>query len=280
MPDCHRSRPTKVRRSLRMSAAFVMLAPYLLLLLLSLGTGWSFPGLLPDRLDGGPWRQLSGNSGLLRAALTGAALSLSAGILATLFGLLISRTLRRYNGLSQRLLRAILMLPFAVSPVVAGVCLFDLAARIRLAGSFAGVLGGHVFFGTATAAVVLSAAWSDRASRQELLVRSLGGNTLAVWRHVVWPETRSMLLVCLLQTALLSWMDYGIVLQIGGGRVQTLTLRLFALIRESSVNHAALAALLLLLPAIPALLLVPARSTDRAPEHSGKASMEPPGPAG
>jgi putative spermidine/putrescine transport system permease protein len=246
-----------------------MLAPQLLLLFLSLGTGWSFPGLFPDRLDFGPWRQLSENSGLLRAALTGAALSLSAGVLATFFGLLVSRTVRSFHGPSQRLYRSILLLPFVVSPIVASVCLFDLAARTGLAGSFAGVLCGHVFFGTATAAVMLSEAWSDRAARQELLVRSLGGDTPAVWRHVVWPETRGMLLVCLLQTALLSWMDYGIVLQIGGGRVQTLTLRLFALIREASVNHAALAALLLLLPAMPALALMFAGSADGQTDHSG-----------
>lgn len=249
------------RRGWQTAALLCMLAPQLFLLLLSLGTGWSYPGLLPDRLDGGPWQLLSAFSGLLRAALTGAALSLAAAVLSTLFGLLISRALRSSTGLKRRLSEALLLLPFVVSPIVAGVCLFDLAARVGLAGSFTGVLCGHVFFGTATAVAVLSQAWSDQATRQELLVRSLGGGTLAVWRHAVWPHAQGPLLVCMLQTALLSWMDYGIVLQIGGGRVQTLTLRLFALIRESSVNQAALAALLLLLPSLPAAMVFAAKYT-------------------
>lgn len=249
------------RRGWRTAALLCMLAPQLFLLLLSVGTGWSYPGLLPDRLDGGPWRLLFAFSGLLRAALTGAALSLAAAVLSTLFGLLISRTLRGSTGRTRRLSEALLLLPFVVSPIVAGVCLFDLAARVGLAGSFTGVLCGHVFFGTAAAAVVLSQAWSDRAARQELLVRSLGGSTLAVWRHAIWPHAQGPLLVCLVQTALLSWMDYGIVLQIGGGRVQTLTLRLFSLIRESSINHAALAALLLLLPSLPAAVVFAAKYT-------------------
>lgn len=254
-------------RGWRTAALLCMLAPQLFLLLLSLGTGWSYPGLLPDRLDGGPWRLLSEFSGLLGAALTGAVLSLAAAVLSTLFGLLISRTLRCSTDRTRRLSEALLLLPFVVSPIVAGVCLFDLVVRVGLAGSFTGVLCGHVFFGTATAAVVLSRAWHDQATRQELLVRSLGGGTLDVWRHVVWPHAQGPLLVCMVQTALLSWMDYGIVLQIGGGRVQTLTLRLFSLIRESSINHAALAALLLLLPSLPAALLLAAKYTagsDRA----------------
>lgn len=258
------------RRGWRTATLLCLLAPQLFLLLLSLGTGWSYPSLLPDRLDGGPWRLLSAFSGLLRAALTGAALSLAAAVLSTLFGLLISRTLRSSTGRTRRLSEALLLMPFVVSPIVAGVCLFDLAARVGLAGSFTGVLCGHVFFGTATATVVLAQAWSDQAARQELLVRSLGGSTLAVWRHAVWPHAQGPLLVCLVQTALLSWMDYGIVLQIGGGRVQTLTLRLFSLIRESSINHAALAALLLLLPSVPAALVLAAKYTAGSNRHLSK----------
>lgn len=250
----------------------LMLTPQLLLLLLSVGSGWSYPRLLPDRLDGGPWRQLLSYSGLLQAALYGGVLSLVSGLTSTLFGLLISRSVRSSRGMLRRLSRALLLLPFVVSPVVAGVCLFDLAARTGLAGSVAGVLCGHVLFGTATAAIVLSEGWSDLAERQELLVRSFGGGTVAVWRHAVLPRTRGLLLICLLQTSLISWLDYGIVLQIGGGRVQTLTLRLFSLIRESSVNQAAFAGLLLLLPAIPAVLLIFAILPTRLAEEPAQSA--------
>jgi len=247
----------------------LLLTPQLLLLLLSAGSGWSYPRLLPDRLDGGPWRQLLGYSGLLQAAVTGGLLSLVSGVMSTLFGLLISRSVRRSRGVIRRLSRALLLLPFVISPVVAGVCLFDLAARTGIAGSLAGVLFGQMLFGTATAAVFLSDGWSDLAERQEQLVRSFGGGSAAVWRHAILPRTRGLLLICLLQTSLLSWLDYGIVLQIGGGRVQTLTLRLFSLIRESSVNQAALAGLLLLLPALSAaLLILVALSTRAVSEHA------------
>jgi len=261
MAEFGRSDVPHQRSGWQIPTVLCMLAPQLFLLLLSLGTGWSYPGLLPDRLDGGPWRLLSAFSGLWRAAMTGAALSLAAAILSTLFGLLISRTLRRSTGRTRRFSEALLLLPFVVSPIVAGVCLFDLVARIGLAGSFTGVLCGHVFFGTAAATVILSGAWSDQAARQELLVRSLGGGTLAVCRHAIWPHAQGPLLVCLVQTALLSWMDYGIVLQLGGGQVQTLTLRLSSLIRESSINQAALAALLLLLPSLPAAVVFAAKYT-------------------
>jgi ABC-type Fe3+ transport system permease subunit len=55
------------------------------------------------------------------------------------------------------------------------------------------------------------------------------------------------------QTGLFSWLDYGLVSMIGGGHVSTLTLRLFALIREASIHQAALASLLLTLPSLLAV---------------------------
>jgi putative spermidine/putrescine transport system permease protein len=238
----------------------LVLVPYMFLLLLSLGSGWSFPGLLPDRIDFGPWRELGVLSGLSGAALCGILLSVAAGMLSAVYGLILSRIIGRLQGIRQRLGRAAVLFPFAVSPAVAAVCLFDLMARLGLAGTFIGVLLCQSVFGSAAAAVILLEGWGETERRREELVRMLGGSTLDVWRHAIWPHIRGLLGICFLQTALFSWLDYGIVLHIGGGRVPTLTLRLFTLIREASVNYAALATLLLVAPALAALTILLLRS--------------------
>jgi ABC-type spermidine/putrescine transport system permease subunit II len=54
----------------------------------------------------------------------------------------------------------------------------------------------------------------------------------------------------------MSWLDYGLTTVVGGGRVQTLTMRLFSQIREGGVSQAAASSLLLTVPALVALLLL------------------------
>jgi putative spermidine/putrescine transport system permease protein len=224
-----------------------------LLVLLSLGSGWTFPGLAPDRLDFAPWKVfVSDRDGLLSSVLTSTGISLTVGSVGTLAGLVIGRTVRHYQSDS---LRFLVYVPFVIAPVVAGVCLYDLLIRVRIAGTVTGVVFCQSIFATSFAAVCFSELWTRRTDRLETLIRSLGGSTLAVWRHAVIPESRGLMFVCFLQTSLYSWLDYGLVSIVGGGNVQTLTSRMFGYIREASVNQAAQAALVLLLPAFTGSLI-------------------------
>ena len=59
-----------------------------------------------------------------------------------------------------------------------------------------------------------------------------------------------MIIVCFVQAALFSWLDYGLVSVIGGGRVRTMTVMLFGFLREANVNQAAQSAIVLLLPTV------------------------------
>ena len=69
--------------------------PYGLLLLLSFGSGWTFPNLSPDRMDFAPWKSIiADRDGLLTATLTSVGISLIVAVLATIMGLLIGRSLR------------------------------------------------------------------------------------------------------------------------------------------------------------------------------------------
>jgi putative spermidine/putrescine transport system permease protein len=231
-----------------------ILLPWTVLWILSLGTGWDYPSLLPQQLNLAPWKNLfSQSSGLPSSLLTSALLSVAVSLLATISGILISRILQQTG---SWLLSWLIFVPWVLSPVVVAGCFYDLLVRFDLAGSLTGVIYSQAIFATSFAAVLFRDAWTECVQRREALVRSLGGGTADVWRHVVLPQIRPLILVCLVQTALFSWLDYGFVSMIGGGRVQTVTLRLFALIREASVHQAALASLLLTLPSIMAVVFL------------------------
>ncbi len=240
--------PSLAIRLIIAAAAAGIVMSYGLLLILSLGSGWTFPNLLPDRMNFVPWRAFASDRDvLIKALLTSTGLSLIVGGLGTFMGLVIGRTVRRWNSETVRFL---IYLPFVVAPVIAAICLYDLLIRLRVAGTPAGVIFSQCIFATSFAAVYFSELWTRKTDRLEDLVWSLGGSTFAVWRHVVIPEGSGLIVVCFLQACLYSWLDYGLVSVIGGGNVQSLTLRMFGYIREASVNQAAQAALILLLPAL------------------------------
>ncbi len=225
-----------------------VLIPYVLLILISLGSGLSFPRLLPDRIDFSAWRHFfADRDSMLNAIATSAFMSITVGTLSTAGGLLIGRTIRRS---SSKIPQFVAYLPFVVSPVIVGIGLYDLMIRLGLAGTMTGVILLQTIFALAFSSVFFSELWSSRSERLELLVANLGGNHWAVWRHAIFPQSSGLIVISFLQTSLYSWLDYGIVSTIGAGTVPSLTTKLFSYIREASINQAAQSSLILLAPAL------------------------------
>lgn len=251
----------KLPGGLRVVLALILVGPYALLLWLSLGTGWTFPRLAPDRFDFRPWANaLTDQQGLAGAIVTSLVMSIIVGTVSTSVGLVAGRFLRKTR---QPLWRFAAYLPYVMSPVIAGVGLYDLLVRIQLAGTVVGVIFVQSMYATAFASVFFSELWSSKTERLERLVSNLGGGIWQVWRHAILPRTKGLIAVCFLQSALYSWMDYALVSFIGGGQVETATLRVFAYLREANVNQAAAAALILVIPAFAACIVCRAASWVR-----------------
>ncbi|QDV20585.1 Binding-protein-dependent transport system inner membrane component [Gimesia panareensis] len=228
--------------------------PYALLILMSLGSGWTFPHLVPDQLDLLPWRRfLSTREGMLTAVLTSVSMSLIVGTASTLGGLIIGRTVHFSK---HGIWRFLVYLPFVISPIVIAICLYDLLIRLNLAGTFTGVILVQTLFALAFAAIFFSEMWDPRIDRLELLVNNFGGNRWQVWQHAILPQISGLILICFIQTALFAWLDYGLVSVVGGGHVASVTTRLFSYIREANVNQAAQSSLVLLGPALAGVCCV------------------------
>ncbi len=223
----------------------IFLAPYALLVWLSLGSGWTYPNLGPDRLDLSPWKSFFADGGSpWQGAMIAAVIGPCVATLSTCFGLCFGRQIHRLRG--GWLFLA--YLPLAFSPVIVGICLLNLFLRVGLASSVVGVLLIQTVFATGFATVFFCEVWSSELERLERLVQTLGGSRISVWRHALWPRLWQLVCVCWLQTLLFSWLDYGLVSVIGGGVVPSLTVGIVAYVREASVNQAAQAAIVLILP--------------------------------
>ena len=236
------------RTGIRRVLLLAVLLPYLLLALISSGTGWSFPMLKPERVDLSPWtRFLADRDRMGEAFATSLLMSVIVGTVGTVCGLCVGRVVRHSV---KSWPRFVVYLPFVLSPVIVGISLYDLIVRLNLSSSFLGTVLVQLVFATSMTGVYFSEFWSPRADRLEQLVKCLGGGRWAVLRHAIWPSLSPVIIVCFVQAALFSWLDYGLVSVIGGGRVRTMTVMLFGFLREANVNQAAQSAIVLLLPTV------------------------------
>jgi putative spermidine/putrescine transport system permease protein len=240
---------------LRSTFYVLLVGPILALILYALSTRWFFPQLLPAEWTLTPWlRQLSDPR--TQAAL-GTSL-LTAGIttvLALLLGLPAARVLglRPFRGRSLVLL--ILFLPTVVPPLAIGMGLNVLFLRLGLAGSVLGVVLVHVVPVLPYTIFALLGVFARYDEGYELQAYTLGASPPHVWLRVALPLLGPGLAVAALFAFLVSWSQYVLTLLIGGGRVITLPILLFAAVAGGNPTSIAGLALLFAAPPVIAIAL-------------------------
>ena len=244
-----RARPLRRSATLALTAAF--LAPVALLLVWSFAGRWPWPAPLPSRWRASAWIDLAGTGGLGAAALRSLGIATTVAFAATGLGFVTCRSAAEAR--SRDALRLLLHLPFALSPVVLGVGLEYSFLRAGLAGRTAGVVLAQSMLAYAYALILLSGLWNARTRAYLEGAATLGAAPRQGWVLVLLPIARPLLVLCFVQTFLISWFDYALVLLIGGGRVVTLTTSLYQFLLSGDLRLAAASALLLLLPPLVAL---------------------------
>jgi putative spermidine/putrescine transport system permease protein len=170
---------------------------------------------------------------------------------ATAAGFLASREVARSR--RRGLLTVVAYTPFAISPVVLGACLLHVFIVLGIAGTLAGVVLAQTTLAFGFAVVYFLGFWTPRMRAIEELARTLGGTDRQALLRALAPCARRMLVVCFAQAFLISWVQYGLTLVVGQGKVRTLPVRVYDLVFEASVGDAAAVGLVLVVP--PLLLL-------------------------
>ena len=241
-----------IRGALVWALSGFLVLPLFLLALLSLTNHWTWPALLPAEFHSRQWQDLIADSNALGAAvLRSLGMGMGVAASATALGFVSSRSVAYHPRQGQLL--ALLHLPFAVSPVVVGVGLLYTLLRLHLAGHVAGVMLAQLIFAYAYAVILLSGFWNPQVLALAELAASLGAQRRQLWRQVLMPLARPLLVLCLFQTFLISWFDYALTLLIGNGQVATLTVSLYQYFNSGDIRLAATCSLLLLVPPLIAL---------------------------
>jgi putative spermidine/putrescine transport system permease protein len=125
--------------------------------------------------------------------------------------------------------------------------------RLGLAGSAVGVVLVHLVPVLPYAIYALLGVFARYDEGYELQARTLGASPAQVWLRVTLPLIGPGLAVAALFAFLVSWSQYLLTLLVGGGRVITLPVLLFAAV--SGGNPTSIAGLALLFAAPPVIAI-------------------------
>jgi putative spermidine/putrescine transport system permease protein len=244
------------RLLLLMSLLFIVLLPFLPLVLWSISEKWFYPDLLPQAFGPRAWAYVFGTAGdqLVSGLFISFALALVTTLVSLVLGIPAGRALGLYDFAGKKLIAVLLILPIIVPPLSVAMGLHLWFIRLGLAETFIGVVLVHLTFCLPYTIFVLWGVFTDYNPEFEEQARSLGASPIKVLLQVTLPMILPGATVAALFSFLLSWSQYLSTLIIGGGKMLTLPILLFSLMDSGDRPVAAAVSLVFILPAFLALL--------------------------
>lgn len=235
---------------------FTVGLPFLQLVLWSLADRWFYPDLLPQQWGWRAWGYIFDTAGaqIIGAVCQSLAVATATALVALLVGLPAGRALGLYAFRGKDLISVILILPIIVPPLCVSMGLHLWFIRLGLAESFWGVVLVHLTVCLPYTVFVLWGVFANYNPDFEDQARSLGATATGIVLRVMLPLTLPGLVVAALFSFLLSWSQYLATLIIGGGRITTLPIILFALMSSGDRPVAAAVSIVFVAPAFLALL--------------------------
>ncbi len=232
----------------------VLLLPFVPLVLASFAEAYFYPQVLPDDWSTRAWRVVLDPDGATWAALRDTVLIAgSVALISLLVALPAGRVLgtRRFRG--KRIVELTLLTPVLVPAIAVAIGLHVALLRLGLAGGMPGVILVHLVPATPYVVLLTAGVFANAELELEQQARSLGASWWQAQRHVTWRLLAPGLAVAGLFGFLVSWGQYVLTLVVGGGRVVTLPILLFA---TASGGDTAITAATALFHALPALVLL------------------------
>lgn len=223
--------------------------PVGLLVILSIGSDWAWPGVLPGKWTLDHWDSLNrGDRGMSSGLILSLILAVTTSILATTTGFLSARWIAYHRRRSTWLMAA--YSPYVISPILYAIWLHIFFVRADLAGTLGGVMTGQFLLAYPYAVIFFQGFWGTRTFDFEQLGSTLGCRFHQQVLYILLPMAKDMIAICLFQCFLISWFEFGLTSLIGVGKIKTLPILVYTFVQEANLHLAAVASLLLVMPVI------------------------------
>lgn len=173
-------------------------------------------------------------------------IALASSALATLLGTLASIGLWRLSGRFIETIRAFLLLPLMVPPIISAMAFYRWWVPMGLIDSYLGIILAHSILAIPMVVITVSAALANFDPKLEQASRSLGAPLSVTIRRVILPAIRPGIVAGALFAFILSWDEIVVTLFISKFDVFTLPRRLWNGMRENTDPTVAAAAVVLI----------------------------------
>ncbi len=265
--------PRLSRALVALSGALLVLwlvLPLLPLVVWSLARGWRFPDLLPADWTLAAWAHvLLPGSGVIESLGVTLLVAALATLLAVLAGVPAGRALGLYRFRGKAVVETMILAPLIVPGIAVALGLHAVFLRLGLTNTLAGVVLVHLVPTLPYMTLVMAAVFANHDPGHEAQARCLGATPFQVFRHVTLPAILPGLVTGALFAFLVSSSQYVLTLMIGGGRVVTLPLILYAYAGAGRDDIASAIGLVSVLPGLLVLLLTARFLSGRHPDLRG-----------
>ena len=244
----------------------LLLVPFVPLVLTSVSSGYFHPQVVPDQLSTRAWSVvLTPGSRAWSALVDTMVIGVAVTVLSLLVAVPAGRVLgtRRFRG--RRVVELLLLLPVVVPTIAVAIGIHVVFIRLGLAGGLPGVVLVHLIPATPYVVLLSAGVFANLDPELEAQARSLGAPPWRAFTQITLPLVAPGLAVAGLLGFLVSWGQYALTLVIGGGRVVTLPILLFA---SAAGGDDAITAATALFHGLPAVVVLIVAARLLTPDHA------------
>lgn len=236
--------------SLRILLYFILIAPLLLFIAYGFSTRWFFPAPFPTEWTTSAFDRALNDPRTLTGMREGLLIAIQVSLLSLLLAFPAARVmgLRHFRG--RQLAWLLLFLPTVVPPLAIGMGLNILFLQLGLAGTIPGVVLAHLAPTLPYTIFTLSSSFARYDENFEHQALALGAGRFQIFFNVTVRMMMPGLVVAALFAFLISWSQYLLTLLIGGGKIITLPVLLFAAASGGDPSTIGIRALLFVLPPV------------------------------
>jgi putative spermidine/putrescine transport system permease protein len=173
-------------------------------------------------------------------------IGLSAAVLATALGTFCAIGLWRVASRWGEVVRAFLLLPLVVPPIISAMAFYRLMVPLGLIDTYAGLILAHTVLAAPLVLITVSASLAGFDPRLEQASRNLGASNWTTMRRVILPSIRPGVLAGAIFAFIASWDEIVVTLFLSKFSVYTLPRRMWNGIRENTDPTVAAAAVVLI----------------------------------
>ncbi|MGB3147924.1 MAG: ABC transporter permease [Paracoccaceae bacterium] len=182
-------------------------------------------------------------------------IGLTSAALATALGTICAIGLWRISSRWGEAVRAFLLLPLVIPPIISAMAFYRLFVPLGLIDSYPGLILAHTVLAAPLVLITVSASLAGFDPRLEQASRNLGASGFTTMRRVILPSIRPGVLAGAVFAFIASWDEIVVTLFLSKFNVYTLPRRMWNGIRENTDPTVAAAAVVLLAVTVLAFII-------------------------